>query len=68
MDDNFTQELLVLEEEAGYWFSVFDKLPDGSFMNSACLPKAIIINKLKAFARAYQPLVVMGKESDLIIN
>lgn len=68
MNENFTHDLSALEEDASYWFSVFDNIPDGSFSDSDCVPQSFIVNKIKAFARVYHPLVFLGKESDLIIN
>jgi hypothetical protein len=68
MNENFTQDFSSLEEDASYWLSVFDNLPDSVFTNKERSPRTFIVNKLKAFARAYQPIVVLGKETDLIIN
>ncbi|MCG8579081.1 MAG: hypothetical protein MI866_04155 [Bacteroidales bacterium] len=68
MNENFTQDYSSLEEDASYWLSVFDKLPDAVFSNSDKCPRTFIVNKIKAFARAYKPIVVLGKETDFIIN
>lgn len=68
MNKNFTQDYSAFEEDANYWFSVFDNIPDIAFAKQEVSPGSFIVNKIKAFARAYQPMVVLDKEVDLIIN
>ncbi|WP_430811825.1 MULTISPECIES: hypothetical protein [unclassified Carboxylicivirga] len=63
-----TQDYVVKEEEANYWLSVFDALPDTLFSNTMALPNQLILANVKAFARAYQPLNVMELEGGIVIN
>lgn len=68
MSETTTHDFLANEEEAGYWLSVYDKLPDALFSNVDVVPHSFIVSKIKAFARAYKPIKVLGIEKGLMIN
>ncbi|MBK3518992.1 hypothetical protein [Carboxylicivirga marina] len=68
MSNTSTHDYLAEEEDANYWLSVFEKMPDALFADSKVMPRAFILTKIKAFARAYEPVVVLGKESEVIMN
>lgn len=68
MSNISTFDYLSFEEEASYWLTVFDELPDSSFRSSDNIPNAFLINKVKAFARSYKSVNLLGVEHGIIIN
>ncbi|MCT4591463.1 MAG: hypothetical protein N4A71_26820 [Carboxylicivirga sp.] len=68
MSDISTHDFNASEEEAGHWLAVYEKLPDSLFVNKDVVPGSFIISKIKAFARAYQPIKALGLENGIIIN
>lgn len=63
-----TPDFLANEEEATYWLFIFEQLPDGFGASAQQQPSAFIIDKIKAFAQVYQPIVLMGKDDGFVIN
>ena len=68
MNRTATHDFLADEEEAGYWLSVFEQLPDVLGINTKQKPNALVINKLNAFSRAYRPMMILGREEGVLIN
>ncbi|MBR8534615.1 hypothetical protein KDU71_03515 [Carboxylicivirga sediminis] len=63
-----TQDYAAYEEEADMLLSVFENLPDALFNNAELRPHEFIISSIKAFARSYQSMNVLGCENGMVIN
>jgi len=68
MSETTTHGNFASEEEAGYWLKVYEQLPDTLFSNSEVMPASFLVNKIKAFARVYKPINVLGTEAGIVIN
>ncbi|GEM_PF-3282957 len=68
MSNTSTHDFLAREEEADFWLSVFDKLPDAIFSRRTNTPSQNVVNNIKAFARAYHPVKILRGEEGIVIN
>jgi len=68
MSHTTTHDFLANEEEAMYWLSVFEALPDSIGSEIQGEPSVFIVKQIKAFAKVYRPIVISGRIEELIIN
>ncbi len=68
MSETTTQDFAAYEEEAGFLLSVYESLPDSMFKNAELLPHQFIVEKIKAFARAYHSLEGVSPKAGVVIN
>ena len=63
MNSTSTQELILMEQEASWWLSVYDNMPDETFAFADVKPSELVVQKIKGFSKALTTFTFMPVSS-----
>lgn len=68
MNSTSTQELTLMEQEATWWLSVYENIPDEAFANADLKPSELVVQKIKGFSKALTTFTFLNHTESLLIN
>ena len=68
MSSMFTQELKLMEQEASWWLSVYENIPDEAFAHAGMKPSELVVQKIKGFSKALTTFTFLNHTESLLIN
>ena len=68
MNSTSTQELILMEQEASWWLSVYDNMPDETFAFADVKPSELVVQKIKGFSKALTTFTFLNQTESLLIN
>jgi len=64
----FTQEISLMEQEASWWLSIYENIPDDAFTHAEMRPSELVVQKIKGFSKALTTLAFLNRTESLLIN
>ena len=68
MNSMSTQELILMEQEASWWLSVYENIQDEAFTYTEVKPSELVVQKIKGFSKALRTFTFLNHSESLLIN
>jgi len=68
MNNTFTQEITLMEQEASWWLAVYENIPDEAFIQVERKPSELVVQKVKGFSKALTTITFLNHTESVLIN